>query len=338
MFSYAGDVKISCQFPTSLDAPQHVAIAEQLGYDRAWLFDTPQQSPDVWMMLALAAERTDRIGLGPGVLVPALRHPMVNAAAAAGLAALAPGRVAVAFGTGFSGARAMGAKSATWARLAEYVRVFRSLLRGETVDWDGGRMRMLHPTGHAPARPIEVPVLISAFGPKGLAVTKELADGLFTISEDSASAKDFAWVAFAVHGTVLADGEGLDSARVRAAAGPGNAIAYHHAYEFGGDVTTLPGGQAWLDVISQAPERERHLAVHDHHLVALNAADRAAWAAGSWAAIPTTTVTGSATQLADRLAGYAEQGITEILYQPTGPDIAHELEAFITVARTATAA
>jgi len=100
-------VKISSQFPTSLDSPRHIAIAEQLGYDRAWLFDTPQQSPDVWMMLALAAQRTERIGLGPGVLVPMLRHPMVNASGAAALAALAPGRVAVAFGTGFSGAQVM---------------------------------------------------------------------------------------------------------------------------------------------------------------------------------------------------------------------------------------
>jgi ABC-type sugar transport system substrate-binding protein len=80
-------VTISAQFATSLDSPEHIAVAERLGYARAWLFDTPQQSPDVWMMLALAAERTERIGLGPGVLVPALRHPMVNAAGAAALEA-----------------------------------------------------------------------------------------------------------------------------------------------------------------------------------------------------------------------------------------------------------
>lgn len=91
-------MKISAQFATSLDSPEHIAIAERLGYARAWLFDTPQQSPDVWMMLALAADRTDRIGLGPAVLVPALRHPMVNAAGASALEAMAPGRTAVAFG------------------------------------------------------------------------------------------------------------------------------------------------------------------------------------------------------------------------------------------------
>ena len=76
-------MEISCAFPTALDSPDHIVLAEELGYDRAWLYDTPQQSTDVWVTLALAAERTERIGLGPGVLVPSLRHPMVNAAATA---------------------------------------------------------------------------------------------------------------------------------------------------------------------------------------------------------------------------------------------------------------
>ena len=69
---------ISAQFATSLQSPAHIAVAERLGYDRAWLFDTPHESPDVWMILAMAAERTTTIGLGPGVLVPTLRHPMVT--------------------------------------------------------------------------------------------------------------------------------------------------------------------------------------------------------------------------------------------------------------------
>jgi 5,10-methylenetetrahydromethanopterin reductase len=258
---------------------------------------------------------------------------MVNASGAAALSALAPGRVAVAFGTGFAGARAMGAKPSTWSYLRDYVQAFRGLLRGETVDWDGGRMRMLHPAGHAPSRPIDLPVLISALGPKGLAVARELADGLFTVNGETAFAGEFTWAALGVHGTVLAEGEPLDSPRVRAAAGPGNALAYHAAYEFGGDVTALPAGQAWLDVVNRAPARERHLAVHDQHLAGLNEADQAAWAAGSWAAIPATTLTGSAAQLTERLAEIAGQGITEIIYQPTGPDIAHELEAFIAAAR-----
>jgi 5,10-methylenetetrahydromethanopterin reductase len=325
-------MQISAQFSTSLDSPAHIAIAEQLGYDRAWLHDTPQQSPDVWMMLALAAQRTERIGLGPGVLVPSLRHPMVNASGAAALSAMAPGRVAVAFGTGFAGARAMGGKPASWSYLADYVRTFRKLLQGETVDWRGQHMRMLHPEGHAPSRPIDIPVLISALGPKGLAVAQDLAGGLFTVNGETEHAQQFDWAALGVHGTVLADGDRLDSARVKAAAGPGNALAYHAAYEFGGDVATLPAGRLWLDRVTEIDETVRHLAIHDQHLVALNDIDRAVWDAGSWSAIPTTTLTGSAADIEKRLQSYAADGITEVIYQPTGPDIRGELERFVDAA------
>src|SRR5215217_9496588 len=187
-------MEISCAFPTALDSPDHIAIAEELGYDRAWLYDTPQQSTDVWVTLALAAERTQRIGLGPGVLVPSLRHPMVNAAATATLAALAPGRVQVAFGTGFSGRRAMGYRGITWAFMSDYIRAFRGLLRGEIVEWEGARMQMLHPAGHAPPRPVDVPILISALGPKGAEVARELADGLYATLQLPEFARDFSTV------------------------------------------------------------------------------------------------------------------------------------------------
>jgi 5,10-methylenetetrahydromethanopterin reductase len=328
-------MKISAQFATSLHSPEHIATAEQLGYDRAWLFDSPHESPDVWMMLALAARRTTTIGLGPGVLVPTLRHPMVNASATAALAALAPGRVAVAFGTGFSGARALGARPTSWTYLRDYVAAFRRLLAGDTVAWQGTRMKMMHPGGHAPARPIDVPILISALGPKGLDVATELADGLFSVNGQTRFAAQFDWAALGVHGTVLADGEALDSPRVQAAAGPGNALAYHAAYEFGGDVTALPAGDVWLDTINQTPPLDRHLAVHDQHLIALNRADTAAWAAGSWQAIPQTTLTGNARDIGHRVREIAAQGITEIIFQPTGPDIPAELEAFHAAARNA---
>ena len=120
-----------------MSSPDEVKLAEEIGYERAWLYDTPQQSPDVWMSLALAAERTSRIGLGPGVLVPSLRHPMTNAAATATLAGLAPGRVAVLFGTGFTGRRAMGYRVLSWAFMSAYLSVYCGLLRGEVVEWDG---------------------------------------------------------------------------------------------------------------------------------------------------------------------------------------------------------
>ncbi|PVZ13256.1 LLM class flavin-dependent oxidoreductase [Actinomycetospora cinnamomea] len=328
-------MEVSCAFPTTLHSPDDIALAERLGYDRAWVYDTPQQSPDVWMTLALAAERTERIGLGPGVLIPSLRHPMVNAAATATLAALAPGRTAVAFGTGFTGRRAMGYRAIPWSFMASYLRAYRGLLRGEVVEWEGARMQMLHPDGHAPARPVDVPVLVGALGPKGDAVARELGDGLFVTLQMPDFAPEHRWVPYLAWGTVLDEGEAADSEHARLAAGPGWALAYHGAYEFGGAdaVRDLPAGDAWMDAVEKAPPEERHLAVHDRHCVALNDADQAAWDAGGHQMLRDATLSGTTDELRRRLDELGEQGVTEIVFQPCGPDTERELERFLETAR-----
>jgi 5,10-methylenetetrahydromethanopterin reductase len=327
-------MQISFATPTTLDSPDHVALAEELGYERAWFYDTPQQSPDVWMMLALAAERTERIGLGPGVLVPSLRHPMVNAAATAALAAIAPGRVAVSFGTGFTGRRAMGIpRPLKWAYVEAYIRAYRGLLRGETVEWEGARMRMLHQPGHAAPRPVDVPVLIGAQGAMGHAVAAKLADGVFTVAAVPDFAKEFSWVPHLCWGTVLDDGEPPESERVRAAGGPGTVVALHGVYEYNGPVAEMPGGAAWLAEIERVPEADRHLVVHEQHCVGLNDADHAAWDAGAHALLGAVTVSGSGDEIRERAAALEEQGATELVYQPAGPDIRRELERFIEAAR-----
>lgn len=327
-------MEVSCAFPTALGSPDDIALAERLGYARAWVYDTPQQSPDVWMTLALAAERTERIGLGPGVLIPTLRHPMTNAAATATLAALAPGRVAVAFGTGFTGRRAMGYRAIPWSYMHSYLRAYRGLLRGEVVDWEGTQMRMLHPDGHAPARPVQVPILVGALGPKGNKVAHELGDGLFVTLQLPEFISEYSWVPYLAWGTVLDEGEALDSEHARAAAGPGWALAYHGAYEFGGPdaVRELPGGAAWMDVVDTTPPERRHLAVHAGHCVELNQADQAAWNAGGHAILLDTTISGTRDQIRRRLADLDSRGVTEIVFQPCGPNTQAELERFLDAA------
>src|SRR6266545_3199982 len=109
---------ISCAFPPVPATPDHVALAERLGYRRAWVYDTPALQLDVWATLARAAERTRRIELGPGVLIPSLRHVLVNAAAVATLVDLAPGRVNVGIGSGFTGRLAMGQRPSAWSLVA----------------------------------------------------------------------------------------------------------------------------------------------------------------------------------------------------------------------------
>jgi hypothetical protein len=72
--------------------------------------------------------------------------------------------------------------------------------------------------------------MAAVLGPRGLGVAHEIADGLVSVNGVTAHAREFTWAALGIHGTVLTADEPPDSPRVRAAAGPGNALAYHAAY------------------------------------------------------------------------------------------------------------
>ena len=143
-------MQISCALAPGRPTPEHAVLAEELGYERVWLYDSSALYGDVWIGLARIAERTSRIGMGTGVAVPSLRHPMVTAAAIADIEQLAPGRLACAFGTGFSARLAIGKRAMMWARFGEYLRQLRALLAGEVVDVDGAAVQMIHGTGFAP--------------------------------------------------------------------------------------------------------------------------------------------------------------------------------------------
>jgi 5,10-methylenetetrahydromethanopterin reductase len=317
-------MQLSCAFAPSPRTPDHIVLAERLGYHRAWCYDSPALYTDVWVSLALGAVRTSTIGLGPGVLVPNLRHVMSNAAAIATLVDLAPGRVTVAVGSGFTGARCLGQKPMRWRDVTVYIEALRALLRGEEVAWDGSVVRMMHPVGFAPSRPIEVPVLVAASGPKGVAAARAVGDGVFFGGAPSPAAAEFAHVALLSFGTVLDDGEEIDSERVLAAAGHSAAVMLHALYEWSPEALAgVPGGLEWQAMIEGVPEATRHLAVHDQHLVAVNDHDRPF--------VGRELLAGSAftpAQLRERLDQMADQGVTEIVYQPAGPDIERELAVY----------
>jgi 5,10-methylenetetrahydromethanopterin reductase len=104
---------------------------------------------------------------------------MTTAAAVASLEALAPGRVSVGVGPAHS-QHSMGRPGTPWAEVAAYIRALRSLLQGEEVVVDAAVMRMLQPDGLVAHRPLSVPILVPAEGPKGYEVARALADGVFS--------------------------------------------------------------------------------------------------------------------------------------------------------------
>ena len=320
-------IKLSCAFATSLDSPDHARIAEELGFERAWFYDSPALYPDIWVQMCRAADRTQTIGLGTGVLVPHLRHPMVNAAGIATLVhAAGEDRVAIGIGTGFTACLTMGQRPLTWSYVSNYVRVLRALLRGEEVEWDGGLMKMLHWPGYGAKRPIDVPFIYAAGGPKGIAAAKAEADGVFGAFAGFA---EFDWCVSLILGTVLEDGEDPGSARALDAAGHGGSVMFHYGVEH--KMPELIGAQeAWLDSYRAVPERNRHLVMHDGHLVGINDHDQS-FVTGELLATTGLALDRSAWR--DRVAALEAEGTTEIAFQPAGKDIPRELEAFASVVK-----
>ena len=92
-------MKLSLGMPPGPRTLEHAKLAEDLGYDRVWLYDSAALYEDIWIWLARLAEHTD-IDLGTAVLVPNLRHVMTTASAIATIERTAPGRLACGFGTG----------------------------------------------------------------------------------------------------------------------------------------------------------------------------------------------------------------------------------------------
>jgi len=320
------ELRISCGFPPRRDMPELARCAEDLGYARLWSYDSPALYGDLWIALARAAEATRRIGLATGVAVASLRNPMVTAAAIATLEELAPGRLVVALGTGFTARRALGQKPATWRFLAGYARQLQALLRGEVVEVEGAPAQMIHSPGFAPARPIRVPIWLAPSGPKGIDVARELGLDVIVPFEP---VPGFTECAIMVHGTVLDAGEDHTTPRVREAAGPWFKAAYHALWERDPvAVDRLPGGAEWRRRIEALrPEGERHLAVHEGHVEAIPERERFLLErAGPM--LTQSGWTGDAASVRSRVEKAAAGGATEIVYMAAGPDIPRELAAF----------
>jgi 5,10-methylenetetrahydromethanopterin reductase len=303
------------------DVVEQARWAESLGYRRAWLFDSPAIYGDIWIGLARVAEGTRSIGLGTAVIVPSLRHVLVTAAAIASIESLAPGRLHVAIGTGFSARYMLGQKPLTWRWVERYVAQLRALLGGEDALVDGALVRLCQHPSLAPARPMGTPLVIAANAPKGLDVARRVGDGVMCVQTPQAG---FARSVLLLFGTVLDDRETFTSPRVRAAIEPAIAAVYHGTYEAApAAVDALPGGQAWREAIERVPAERRHLVVHEGHFFAVPERERALLSLD----LAPITFSGTRAELRERLAGYVAAGMTEALYVPMGPDIERELRA-----------
>ena len=110
-----------------------VVLAESLGYDQAWFFDSQMIYSDVYATMAVAAHETRRIRLATGVAVPSTRMAPVIAHSIATVAQLAPGRVELGVGNGNTARLTMGLRPLPLERMKREIRVIQALLRGAEV-------------------------------------------------------------------------------------------------------------------------------------------------------------------------------------------------------------
>jgi len=269
-----------------------VALAESLGFNQAWFFDSQMIYSDVYATMALAARATRRIRLATGVAVPSTRLAPTIAHSIATVAQLAPGRVELGVGNGNTARLTMGLRPVPLAQMKRDVRLIQALLRGEAAlhecEGETQLVQLLHRHHGFINLEHHIPVTLSAFGPKTLDYCGAECDAHLTWNaspEGLTAARER--IAAAAHKAgrdpaqipsknisplaVLRPGETAASPRVLRSLGPFITNLLHVMCEWGENL--LPGGSRIAEVVARyqahvaaMPLERRHL-LHEGHLV-----------------------------------------------------------------------
>ena len=152
--------------------------AEELGFDRVWVYDEGLITRDVHVVMAAIAAATTRIEIGPGITNPYTRHPGQTAAAIASLDELSGGRAF--YGIGAGGSLTLDPLALERRRpltaVRDSIEVARGLFTGEPVDHEG-EFAPLRAASLSYARP-DIEIWLAGRGPKMLAMGGERADGV----------------------------------------------------------------------------------------------------------------------------------------------------------------
>jgi probable F420-dependent oxidoreductase len=183
--------------------------AEAAGFDYGWLFDSHVLWRDPYPLLTLMAGVTERMRLGTCVTNPGTREPSVTASALATLDEISGGRMDLGIGRGDSARRVLGKPPITMANTEEAIRVIRTLVAGDSIDYEGTPLRFPWTTGWT------LPVWVAGYGPLALAMTGRVADGIILQLADPDLNR---WFAAQVREAATAAGRDPASIRIQAAA------------------------------------------------------------------------------------------------------------------------
>lgn len=333
-------MRFGVAFPSRIGDHGLVALAEELGYEHAWFYDSQMIYSDVYATMALAAHRTKRIRLGTGVAVPSTRLAPVIAHSIATVHELAPGRVELGIGSGNTARLTMGLRPLRLSELKREVRTIRALLDGKTamLEAEGERhpIRLLHPDGGFVRLEPRIPITLSALGPKTLAWCGAEGDAHLTwggTPESIAGARGA--LAAAAHDAgrepetiptqsifgvaLLRDGEPPDSPRALEEIAPFVTNYLHVQVEWGGGL--LPVSPEHADVVERyrrlaatKPAESRHLWLHEGHLVYVRPDERAFVVPELAHAV---SLIGTPDELIERIRALERAGLSAFAFQVT---------------------
>jgi 5,10-methylenetetrahydromethanopterin reductase len=324
---------------SDIDEIGFYSFIEGLGYDSAWVADSQMMYSDVYMVCALAAQQTKRLRIGPGTAICGTRIPPVQVAAMATLNRMAAGRVFLGIGTGNTAMRTMGQKPMKIAGFAEYLRVMRGLLDAEVVDYAfEGRSRpvkmLRHETRFMNLQP-RIPVYVSGFGPRAMALAGEYGDGLVFaipprglpiqqalghVRQGAARAgRDLTGFrnATLTNMVVLQPGERADSDRVKRAVGPNVMASVYYFYDMVQETGTEPPEflrriwKPYCALVEQTPPEYRHFRTHEFHYTDLHPGEAELI---DEALIREVCLVGTPEELVDRIRTLERDGLQEMIF------------------------
>ena len=273
----------------------YAVLSEELGYSHLWFADSQMIWSDCYATMALAAAKTSRIKIGTGVAVAGTRSVPVTASSHATINKIAPGRVFCGIGTGNTAMRVMGHKPMPIAEFESYIEVLKPLLSGREVDlvWRNRTAPIRHLMADMGFVDFvsPMPLYISGFGPRAMALAAKHGDGLVMSVPPVASAVERVWgrldAAAAANGRtldraafftstlttafVLEEGEAVDSQRVREGVGAFAIAGLHYAYEQwreAGKPDTPPRFSFWneyVDMLDGIDPTRLHQRIHQGH-------------------------------------------------------------------------
>ena len=146
-------------------------LAEDVGFAMVGVADSQSVFRELYTTLALCAQATRRVKLGPSVTNAITRHPAVAASSIATVDEIAGGRAFFGIGSGDSAILNLAERPSTLADMRRYIEAMRALLTAGDAEWRGRTARLTW-AKHA------IPIYLSAEGPRTLQLAGEIADGV----------------------------------------------------------------------------------------------------------------------------------------------------------------